>query len=174
MPLRARGVIVDLSVAPINSGANVLVKDVIGNREDDNDSTTLAGRIRDQWEETHVGQLVYPVLAQAILVTSSITAWTLGAYATIIPVDTIISDFHIHHICICSASENGAYELRLYRGTERLAMITFTRTDKKDDVEGLDIYTPHTVANSQIRAKLASSNAAQDTARISLWYHLHE
>ena len=175
MPLRARGIVVDLNVPPINNSANVLVKDVIGNREDDNDSTTLAGRIRDQWEETHVGQLVYPTLAQGILVTAHLDAWTLGSYVTIIPVNTITGDFHIHHICVCSASANGAYELRLYRGVERLAIVTFTRTDKKDDIAGLDIYTPHIEANSQIRDKLASSNAAQeDTVRISIWYHLHE
>lgn len=175
MPLRARGVTVDLNVAPINNDANILVKDVIGNREDSNNTTTLAGRIRDQWEETHTGQLIYPILAEGILVTSHLDAWVLGSYVTIIPANTINDDFHIHHICICSTSTEGVYyELRFYRKTERLAIVNFTKTEKKDDILGLDVYMPHCEANSQIRAKLASSSAAQqDTTRISVWYHLH-
>jgi len=174
MPLRARGVVVDLSVPPVDGVANVVVKDVVGNREDGANTNTLQGRLEDVWQQSHTGQMVYPLLALGVLVTTHVDAWTLGTYATLIPANAIISEFHIHHIAISSASANGEYELRFYRGTERLAIATFTRTDKKDDVEGIDIAMPHSSANSQIRVKLASSNAAQqDTARIKVWYHPH-
>ena len=175
MPLRARGVVVDLTVPPVDGVANIVVKDVVGNREDSAETNTLQGRTEDVWQQSHTGQMVYPVLATGILVTSHLNAWTLGDYATLVPANAIDCDFHIHHVCVCSASANGMYELRFYRGTERLAIITFTRTDKKDDIAGLDITMRHLSANSQVRVKLASSNAAQqDTARIKAWYHPHE
>lgn len=174
MPLRARGVSIDLSVPPVDGVANLLVKDVVGNREDGADTNTIQGRAEDAWQQAHTGQMVYPILATGVLVTAHTNAWTLGAYATLVPVNAIDCDFHIHHICICSASANGGYELRFYRGTERLAIVTFTRTDKKDDVAGLDITMRHLLANSQVRIKLASSNAAQeDTVRVKVWYHPH-
>ncbi|GAH04408.1 unnamed protein product, partial [marine sediment metagenome] len=111
---------------------------------------------------------------QGVLVTAANAAWTLGNYATIIPANAIDRFFHIHHLCICEASANGNYELRLYSGAGvRLAIATFSRTDKKDDVEGIDLNTPHLSANSQVRAKLASSNVALDTVRVKFWYHLH-
>lgn len=158
-----------------NAILNNDMRDVIGNREDANETSTIAGRIFDQWEEMHVGQMVYPLLGAGTLVTAHANAYQLGDYATIIPVNTISFGFHIHHIHILAPSANGDYELRLYTGAGvRLTIFTFSRTDKKDDVEGIDLYTPHLAANIQIRAKLASSNAAQaDTARIKLWYHPH-
>lgn len=158
-----------------NAVLNNDMRDVIGNREDSNESTTVAGRVFDQWEEMHQGQWVYPILAQGVLVTAANAAWTLGSYATIIPANTIDQIFHIHHICICDASANGNYELRLYSGVGvRLTIASFSRTDKKDDVEGIHLNTMHLSANSQVRAKLASSNVGLDTVRIKLWYHLHE
>lgn len=175
MPQRARGITVDLSVPPPDSEANVLVKDVIGNRLDGSLTTTIAGRIEDEWEGRHSVQQVYPPLAQGVLVTAAVAAWTLGSYSTIIPINTIVTDFHIHHVCICSAGAVGDYELRLYTGAGvRIGGLTFTVSAKKDDPEGLDLLLPHSLANSRIRAKLASSNAVADTVRIKFWYHLHE
>lgn len=127
----------------------------------------------DSWEENHAGQWVYPLLGAGILITAHANAYQLGNYATIIPVNAIDTAFHIHHVHILAPSANGDYELRLYTGAGvRIAIFTFSRTDKKDDIEGVDLYTPHLFANTQVRAKLASSNGG-DTASIKLWYHPH-
>jgi len=158
-----------------NAVLNTDMRDVIGNRSDINETSTIAGRVFDQWEEAHQGQWVYPLLANAIQVTAAVAAWALGSYATIIPANAISDIFHIHHICICSAGTIGSYELRLYSGAGvRLAIITFAVTDKKDDPEGLDLHTMHLPANSAVRAKLASGNGTADALGVKLWYHLHE
>lgn len=111
--------------------------------------------------------------AQSSLVTPNAAAWTLGNFAEIVPANAVPHDFHIHHIQIVGASANGQYELVLYAGSTEISRATFSRTDKKDDVEGIDFVSSHIPANSQIQAKLASGNVAADSASIKIWYQEH-
>lgn len=172
MPLNSQGI--SLKVPDPNNTRNLTINDLIGNRNDSNNAATLFARIFDSWEERHSPQLVYPPLADPVLVTTHLDAWTLGDFAEIIPANIINVQFHIHHIHISSPSANGNYEIFLYNGTIEIAQVSFSRTDKKDDVEGLNIFTPHCETNSQVQARIASENAAQqDTIRLKLWYHSH-
>ena len=164
----------DLSVAGPDGGLNLIINDIIGNRNDSQGDISLYAVARDMYEGSHHVQYVYPSLATGVLVTTHADAWTLGNFAEIIPAGGITTDFHIHHIHLHAPSANGQYELRFYEATTLVSMITFSRTDKKDDVEGVDIIAPHSLLNTQIQAKMASENAASaDTVRIKLWYHLH-
>ncbi len=163
-----------LNVPDPDGVLNATINEVIGNRSDGNNTNTLHGLLGDVYEEIHTAQLVYPTMALGALVTAHADAWTPGAFAEVVPINTITGEFHIHHICVCSASANGDYEVILYHVETEIGRFTFTRSDKKDDVEGIDLFTPHCAANSQIQAKLASSNAAsEDTVRLKLWYHPH-
>lgn len=161
-----------LEVPDADNGDNAFMRDVIGNKSDVNDSNTLYAKINDLWEGTHHSQLVYPTLANPIIVTAAGGVWTLGNFAEIIPANTITEAFHIHHIGIHEASVNGGYEIVLYAGEVEMGRATFTRTDKKDDVEGLPIMLPHSLANAQIQAKVACSVGGA-TAKLKLWYHSH-
>ncbi len=168
------GRVADLRVPLPNNFQNKLINQLIGNRNDVNSAETIFGFLQDMWEELHSSQLVYPSLAQGVLITSHSNAYTLGNFIEVIPVNTITNEFHIHHLHLLSPNANGDYEIRLYQGTTLIGEATFSRTDKKDDVEGLEIYTSHCEANAQIQARLSSSNAAQqDTVRLKVWYHLH-
>ncbi len=163
-----------LNVPDPDGAGNETINQLIGNRNDENLTTTVYGFLRDLHEESHSAQFIYPNLADGTLVTAHADAWTLGNYAEVVPVNTITTEFHIHHVAICSTSANGSYVMVLYQATTEIGRFSFTRTDKKDDVEGIDIYVPHSLANAQIQAKLASSNAAsEDTARVKIWYHPH-
>lgn len=165
---------VDLSVPDPDGGLNLTINDIIGNRQDSQGIVSLYSIMSDEYEGTHHVQYVYPSLATGVLVTTHADAWTLGNSAEIVPANGITGDFHIHHIHLHATSANGQYELRLYEVTTLISVITFSRTDKKDDVEGVELITPHQSANSQIQAKLASENVASaDTVRIKIWYHLH-
>lgn len=163
-----------LNVPDPDGVGNATINEIIGNRNDNNNTNTLHGLLGDVYGETHTAQLVYPTMALGALVTAHADAWTPGNFAEVVPANTITGEFHIHHVCVCSASANGGYEFILYRGETEITRFTFTRTDKKDDVEGIDLSVPHTAANSQIQAKLASGNAASaDTVRVKIWYHPH-
>lgn len=163
-----------LQVPDPDGDGNDTINQLLGNRNDDNSTHTIFGHVHDLWEGMHHPQKVWPTLADAVIVTAHADAWTLGNYAEIVAANAISTEFHIHHIHISTPSANGEYELVLYAGTTEIARVTFTRTDKKDDVEGLDIRVPHCAANTQIQAKLASGNAGSaDTLKVKIWYHEH-
>ncbi len=163
-----------LRVPPPNNSGNEFINQLIGNRNDINNTATIFGFLQDLYEEKHARQLVYPYLAAGILITSHTDAYTLGNFIEIVPANTFTQGFHIHHLHLIAPSANGDYALGLYQGTTPIGQVTFSRTDKKDDVEGLTIFAIPCDANSQIQARLASSNAAQqDTVRLKIWYHPH-
>ena len=165
-------VIAALQVSMTNSDGNTTINQLIGNRNDNHDAQTIYAALHDLWEGMHHKQLVYPTLADAVTVATHANAWTLGDFVEIVPANAISIEFHIHHVHIVSASANGEYELVLYNGTTEMARLSFSRTDKKDDIEGLIIITPHCAANSQIQAKVASDSGG-DTMKVKLWYHRH-
>lgn len=171
MPLTSQGV--SLKVAGVDSTGNVTINDLLGNRNDTDEAETIFGTSLHTYEHTHHSMKVYPTLANAVLVTAANAAWTLGNFAEIVPINTITHTFHIHHVQIISASANGQYELVVYAGAVEITRMTFSRTDKKDDVEGLVLICPHIAANSQIQVKLASGNVGADTAAVKVWYQEH-
>ena len=145
----------NLEVPAVDNGDNGLMRDVIGNKNDNQNSHSVYSHTHDLWEVLHHKQKVYPTLADPVTVTANAVAWTLGNFAEIIPANAIDSEFHIHHLHITAPSDNGNYELVLFHGTVEIGRVTFSRTDKKDDVEGLAVRTSHVAANGQIQAKLA-------------------
>jgi len=136
------------------------------------DATHL--HVDDIWEAAHHNQKVYPTLADAVTVSSDAVAWTLGNFAEIIPANAIETEFHIHHIAVVAPSANGEYELVIYNGTTEIGRASFSRSDKKDDVERLVFITDHTPANTQIQAKLEySEGGGVETTKVKIWYHDH-
>lgn len=126
------------------------------------------------YQEHFTAQGVYPTLADGTLITTHADEFKLGSYAEIVPVNTITGDFHIHHVHIIAPSDNAVYECVLYCETTEVGRFTFSRTDKKDDIEGIEINTTLCDVNSKIQAKLANDNdASEDTVRIKVWYHEH-
>lgn len=166
-------VIAALQVPAVDGVGNATINQLIGNRNDDETTgTTIYSFLHDIWEGEHHEQLVYPTLAGAVTVATHANAWTLGNFVEIVPANAITGEFHIHHIHVIASSANGEYELVLYNGTTEIMRCSFSRTDKKDDVEGLDIIAPHSAANSQIQAK-AASDSGGDSVKVKLWYHPH-
>lgn len=167
-------VLANQQVPAVDGTGNITINQLLGNRNDGNNTTTIYALLNDMWEDGHHNQKLYPDLAAPVTVTSHTDAYTLGDFAEIVPANAIGIEFHIHHLHLSSPDANGQYILALYVGIVEIARTSFSRTDKKDDVEGLDIRIPHIVANAQIQAKLATSNAAQqDDVDLRLWYHPH-
>lgn len=165
---------VDLRVAPPDNTGNETINQLIGNRNDGHESHTMFSHLHDSWNALHLPQKIWPSLGDAVLVTAHADAWVLGNFAELIAVNDIAVEYHIHHVQIVEPSANGEYELVFYNGTAEIARVSFSRTDKKDDVEGLDIRSAHNAANSRLQMKVASGNAASaDTLRVKVWYHEH-
>ena len=67
-----------------DSSDNVVISDVIGNKSDTHDGNSIYATGHILNEHAHSPSKVYPTMEDGVVVTSSGTAWTLGAAATII------------------------------------------------------------------------------------------
>lgn len=131
---------------------------------------SLGDKVTDLLSHINARGEVYPTLAGGATVVSANANWTLGAFATIVPADTITSVFHIHAISIESCDRDAVFELVLYAGDPDV-QIAHTRFAITGGFFGniQDRITAEKVAaNTRIRAKLASSNGAAQIATITM------
>lgn len=161
------------TLAEVDGTGNLDIADVIGNRDDDHSTITLAGRAHMLHDHAHKSQNVYPTLADGIVVTSSAVAWTLGNFIEIIPASTIISPFDLHFLDISSISANDNYELVIYAVEVKIACVSFTKSAGGEPNVPLRIQTPINLANAQIQAKLASKAALARTIELKIQYHIY-
>ena len=149
--------------------------DVIGNKTDTHSGDSLYGQVKVLNEHIHKPSQVYPTLASGVTVTAG-AAWTLGSFAVIVPASTIGNDFDIHHISVENISANDVYELVLYSGADasevEIGRVRFTKNANLDSVFNIPFQTPLTAADSQIKAKLASS-VGSNNVTISVFYHTY-
>ena len=162
----------------MNSGANVTIRDVIGNREDTSFSggnggghPSVVGHLTAGYYHVHSPAKVYPTLADSITLTASATAWTLGTKVQIIPADTIATWFDIHWILVHSISATDEYELVLWADDDtEIGRIAFVKTAAQAQEGNLPIQIPPQPAGTKISASLACK-AGGNTASIKLYYH---
>lgn len=149
---------------------------VIGNLYDTHSDSSIYSRTELLNEHIHSVCQCYPTLAAGATITAGAGAWTLSAaYAVVIPTNTIPYDFDIHFINVETLSANASYELVLYGGADgseiEIGRVRFTRTAVNEAANNVVINTPVQAAGTQIKAKLASSNAAGPNVTVSLFYH---
>ena len=135
--------------------------------------TTVWDKAEILEEHAHNKQKVYPTGAGGVTVTAAAGAWTLGAFAEIIPASTLSDDFDIHWMTIEGASAADTYELVLYVEEEEIARSRFVvlGTPANLIIPPKRLQTPILAANSQIQAKLMTAGGGSDTCTISLEYH---
>ncbi len=170
MPQRSRGSIINFDVVDPDIVDNITVKDVLGNKDDSPEGSSLYARARTVEDHIHTEQKLYPELANSIQVVGGSGVWELGTLTTLMPANTANIRFDIHWIVICAISVNDEYELILYADTTQIGRIAFTRTDKKDVDDGVPFQCPILEPEVRIRARLASAGGG-DTANFKLLYH---
>lgn len=165
------------SIPAVNSTANTTMADVIGSKTDTHDGNSLYSRADALYDSIHVERNVYPTLAAGATVISGDTNWALGAYATVIAGSVITNDFHIMAVSIESCNKDGVFELNLYKGAGD-DTVTAIRFAIEGGFYGNQVYvigSEEVAANSQIRARLASSDGQANQATITLsiiyWEH---
>lgn len=158
-----------------DSANNIQIRDVIGNKTDTEAGNSIYSKSVRIEEHIHSACKVYPTLASGITITCGTPAWTLGAFATIVPASTITSLFDVHWVSLENISAAGVYELILYYGATDIeaGRVRFTKTVTQDPTFNIPMQTIIIPANSQIRAKVASSGAAANTVDISIFYHTY-
>ena len=170
--------IADLDVPSLNSAANTTSRDVIGNKTDDEGGNSLAAKAFIQTMHIHSVGKVYPTLANGTAIAAGTGVWTLGTKVEIVPANTIVDPFDIHHILVEVASGDDTFCLALYQGASdvEIGRVRFTR----DSTGGLTVMsavpfmTPIIPGNARIRAAIATqSGTAGRSATVSLFYHTY-
>ena len=159
------------AVPAANSAANLGMADVVGSKLDNQDGDSLASRLHNLEEHAHTASKVYPTLADGVAVTAG-AAWVLGAFAEVVPINTIAVDFGIHHISVETLNTNDEYEIVLYQGASdvEVGRVRVTKNAVMDGTMNIPFQTPIIPANARIRAKCAS-DAGGSIATISIFYH---
>lgn len=124
-------------------------------------------------EHAHSASNCYPTLANGTTVTGAVGAWTLGAFAEVVPASTITEPFDVHFISIEDLSAVDVYEIVLYAATTEIGRIRVARTANQDSTTQVPIQMHIQPANTQIQAKCATSAGGSDTAVIALHYHTY-
>lgn len=164
-------------VPAADSADNVVMSDVLGNKSDTHSGTSVMANVKRIEEHNHNTQCVYPVLADAIVLTSSASAWTFGAYVEIVPVSTIASDFDIHFINISALSANDEYVVELASGAGASEVLLCQVSAVRSAVQNQGAASPTSTiiipANTRISARIASKDASANTGAIKIWYHTY-
>jgi len=160
-----------------NSSANDWESDVVGNKLDDEQGSSLYSRGFKTDTHDHSVARVYPTMTAGATVTKSATPWTLGAFAVIVPAGTITGEFDVHGLNFDSVGDNGVYEIVLYAGPngseQEIGRTRFTRTAASDVELEVPFQTVINPAGSQIKAKLAGSNSSATAIPFSIRYHVY-
>jgi len=170
--------VVDTSVSAADSTDNVSWGDVIGSKLDTHGGNSIYSRLEAVYDGVSQARKVYPTLAAGATVVSANADWTYGNYGTVVPASTITNDFHILGISIESCDRDAVFQLELYKGAGD-TIVTAVRFAVEGGFFGNQVYIvgSETVdANSQVRARLASSNGTAEIATITIsviyWEHL--
>ena len=159
-------------VPAVDSAANTRMSDVIGNKTDTHDGDSIMADTHTVNEHIHTACNVYPTIAGGVAVATNAAAWTLGDFVEIVPVNTIDTDFDIHHICVEALDDNGVYEIVLYAVEVEIGRVRVTKNANLDATMNIPFQDVIIPANTQIQAKAASS-VGSSVATISLFYHIY-
>ena len=179
---------VQLAVPTANSVTNVSVRDVVGNKTDDETNAlagsgvSLMGRAYVQEKHVHTGAKVYPTVGAGgagwvpgALFSTNAVAGTFGAYADLMPAGTALLPFDIHWLNIESLGANADYEMVIAEGAPaaevEIGRVRFTRIAVLEAANGVPFTMPIKTAATRIRAKVASSNVGAVDIRVSIFYH---
>ena len=164
----------NIAVPTADSADNNSMRDVIGNKSDTHDGTSVRAVLHTLGEHAHKEQSVYPTGAAGSLVEGGTGAWTLGAFKEVVPNATIGSDFDIHWVNLEGVTAADTYELVLYAVEVEIARVRFTvlGTPANTILPEVRVQTPIITSGSQIQAKIMSASGDND-ATISFEYHTY-
>lgn len=165
-----------LAVPAADAAANVDWGDVIGNKNDTHDGTSIRAFAHTANEHFHNAQKVYPTLADGVSLATAAGDWALGTITQIVPASAIDDDFDIHEVVIEDVNtQDKTYELVLYAGAgdTEIGRTRFSAAAIKGGVPNATMQTPIVAADSRIRAQLAIQDGGSKTAIVSLRYHIY-
>ena len=171
-------------VPTANSADNVVMSDVIGNKNDTiqlpyvGTANSILAYLNNNYQHVHGTVFVYPDHAGNVVLTAGAGAWDLtGAITQVIPAATLGTDFDLHWINISGISGNGEIQIDIYTGaalSEVLIASTRTHRNAVQSQEGAKrIQTPQIPANTRISCRLSDSTGGALSCAVSFEGHFY-
>lgn len=152
---------------------NSQMSDVIGNKDDTINGTSIVATIRRAEGRLNNASKVYPSLADGVVVTGAAGAWTLGDAVEIVPADTITESFLIYWVNIEATSASDVFCVALYSGAAADTEICRFRVNKDTGFPQAGdsaVSTEILAANTKISAKCANKAGGSETVTLSIQY----
>jgi len=174
----------DHAVPAANSDANILIRDVIGNKTDlnvvpfaDGDNSIMA-HLQTGYYHVHGASFIYPDKAVPITLTSAIASWAeTGAIVEIIPANGIIKNFDLHWCSISDISATLDGVIDIFAGPAlsevKIGSVDVVRTANFSRENAMPVQVPQQPANTRISARFTDSTASSRTVRIKLYGHVY-
>lgn len=170
---KAATILTDIAVPTKNSAANILMRDVAGNKTDDEQGNSLYSLAYIIAKSFNSASKVYPTLAVGVLVSKNAASYVLGTKAEIIPAAFITKAFKILGINFDSVGAADVFEIVIYAGAIGFE-VEIGRTQVTLSVSGqyteIPINTPIIAANARISAAIAGFSAGVKTMAMKLRY----
>lgn len=164
------------AVATVNGANNILVRDVIGNKNDTSAGNSIYSLTHTMEEHIHNSVFIRPDLAPHVTITKATGIW--AAYPTptqIIAANDITSPFDLHFMNLTGITATGGYQIALYSGAPGAEVLIgsygFARNSVVSQEGTRPILTPLFPANTRISAALSGSMNAQESVNIKLEGH---
>jgi hypothetical protein len=133
-------------------------------------TVTQASQLAELSYHWETERRVYPTLTTGAAVVSANTDWVYGAYGVVVPINTITSNFTIVAVSIEACNRDAVFQLGLYKGAAD-DLITACRFAVSGGFFGNQFYflgSEEIEANSQVRARVASSNGTAQIATLAV------
>lgn len=139
---------------------------------------TIMGFLQTGYYHIHGAGSVYPLYADAVVLTSAAGAWnTTGNIVEVIPANAIVKDFDIHFITVYNISANAQLVIDLFSGAPGQEILIRPVDINRGDNFSAEIPRPIMIKqqpkNTRISARLTDSTASAKTCGIKLDYHVY-
>jgi hypothetical protein len=129
-----------------------------------------------QLDHIHSQQKTIPTLADSIILTGGVAAWTLGSKTQVVATNHITKEFDIHYIGLGTVSEaSTVYEIQFFAGEVGQEVLIGTirafRQSNQAGTSPIPMMTPKLPAGTRISAACATGNGGSDTIAIAIFYH---
>lgn len=170
-----------------DSTANVSMRDVVGNKDDDplitNDDASILAYAKAGYLHAHGTPITYPTgeggsPAYFVQATTGSTAYTHGAKVEIIPASAIAVAFDLHWLEIFEISASGGYEVKLWSGLSgaevELGRYRYCRTTSQDRANSKAILIKQQAAGTRISLSIARDYDGAQTTKFAVEGHLYQ
>jgi hypothetical protein len=167
-----------LYVPSPNSSDNNYLRDVVGNKLDDESGNSLYSHSYMFEKHIHNDSFIRPYLGSSVLIQKASGTWAAFPTPTqIIAAGDIIEPFDLHFLNISNISANGEYQIGLFYGpalSETLVNVYGTAKNAIQSQEGSRvILTRLFPANTRISVALTGDPVAQETLRLFVEGHTY-